>query len=510
MASRFPSVQSFDYCFHPVHVIKDGRDIIVPCGRCDGCLLHSANQWAMRVGNEIEVTPFTMFYGLTYSNKYLPTLKPLISKYSLTGYNKEWISNHPHNIRATLNSKFELVEKERKDDISISYPYQSLGAQKYNDEFIIPYASKRDLQLYFKLLRMMIDNHPDTYNLSNEKRRFRYYCISEFGPKTYRPHFHLVLFPSSQEVAEFLIKYAIFAAWQMCDSERVLPYAHYCDSGARGYVSQYITCYSDLPRVYKENKQLRPFRLASKKEPVGYSQFNSQEISGKVLGRVNEYSKSVVRLGQQFVLDFPSNYKNSKFPRCYKYREFSDFGLFRIYGERLWTRANTLFCASVLSRLATFELRFPSEGCAMDAAKASNSNAARCAAKFCRGNVRLLEHYLWVVDMSDYLDKMRVLRKFYEYQSELLKSARSLDVACLYSNFGTLIQRIQLGIEEPTICYFLDSLGLFADDFYTYDVRELVSRRRNQEYIFEVESIVSEMNKSAVYNDINGLSLSSI
>ena len=76
MASRYVSTPVVDYCFNPIRVFDDGKDIIVPCGKCDGCLLHKANEWSMRCGMEIEGSPATIFGSLTYSNKYYPKLYP--------------------------------------------------------------------------------------------------------------------------------------------------------------------------------------------------------------------------------------------------------------------------------------------------------------------------------------------------------------------------------------------------------------------------------------------------
>ena len=79
MGSRFASSQHLEYCYNPQKIFKDGTPVYVPCGRCDGCLLHSANDWSQRVGNEIESSLCSIFGTLTYSNHYLPTLVPVVN-----------------------------------------------------------------------------------------------------------------------------------------------------------------------------------------------------------------------------------------------------------------------------------------------------------------------------------------------------------------------------------------------------------------------------------------------
>ena len=144
MASRYPITQVVDYCYNPIHVVDDDKDIIVPCGRCDGCLLHKANEWSMRCGMEIEDTPCTIFGSLTYENKYLPKLARVDScKFVRYGNFKSdgscdlimdsqsvWISDHPYNIR--FNGVQDVL---REDHITVGYAYAPLdvvGWDNYN------------------------------------------------------------------------------------------------------------------------------------------------------------------------------------------------------------------------------------------------------------------------------------------------------------------------------------------------------------------------------------------
>ena len=119
MASRYAETKVVDYCYHPIRVRKDGVDIVVPCQKCDGCLLHKANEWSMRCGMEIEASPATIFGSLTYSNKYYPKLYPFVgSQFMDSSYRSffdfkdelpnsvakhldsvVWCSDHPENIR---------------------------------------------------------------------------------------------------------------------------------------------------------------------------------------------------------------------------------------------------------------------------------------------------------------------------------------------------------------------------------------------------------------------------
>lgn len=46
--------------------------VSIPCGRCTGCRLERARQWAVRCMHEARMHPFNSFVTLTYSNEALP------------------------------------------------------------------------------------------------------------------------------------------------------------------------------------------------------------------------------------------------------------------------------------------------------------------------------------------------------------------------------------------------------------------------------------------------------
>ena len=53
------------------------RKVIVPCGRCTGCRLKYAAQWAMRCMHESQLHSRNSFITLTYNNENLPADKSI-------------------------------------------------------------------------------------------------------------------------------------------------------------------------------------------------------------------------------------------------------------------------------------------------------------------------------------------------------------------------------------------------------------------------------------------------
>ena len=108
MASRYPTSQVLDYCFNPLRIVHNNEVSYVPCGKCDGCLLHKANEWSMRLGSEIEDNELCIFFTLTYNNKYLPTFKFLCLDKKKNGVESHLFTcDHDRNIR--FNGKEDVL-----------------------------------------------------------------------------------------------------------------------------------------------------------------------------------------------------------------------------------------------------------------------------------------------------------------------------------------------------------------------------------------------------------------
>lgn len=100
--------------------------------------------------------------------------------------------------------------------------------------------SKRDVQLFFKRLRKSHESGT----------QIKYYACGEYGGKTFRPHYHIILFNAKLELIQ--------PAWQ-------LGQVHYGDvSGASiGYCLKYICKEGKIP-LHKNDDRQKEFALMSK------------------------------------------------------------------------------------------------------------------------------------------------------------------------------------------------------------------------------------------------------
>lgn len=55
--------------------------VVVPCGRCMGCRLDRARDWAVRISHEVSLHEHTCFVTLTYDNEHLPEGATLVKKH---------------------------------------------------------------------------------------------------------------------------------------------------------------------------------------------------------------------------------------------------------------------------------------------------------------------------------------------------------------------------------------------------------------------------------------------
>lgn len=160
----------------------------MPCGKCPECLKRRISGWSFRLMQEDKHASSSYFLTLTYD-----TAKVHITQNGFMGLNK------------------------------------------------------RDVQLFFKRLRKAHNVKED--NLA-ERSTIKYYAVGEYGGRTMRPHYHIILFNAKLELVQ--------PAWDMGS-------IHYGEvSGASvGYTLKYMSKASKIP-MHRNDDRLREFSLMSK------------------------------------------------------------------------------------------------------------------------------------------------------------------------------------------------------------------------------------------------------
>lgn len=430
-------------CLNPVTFKRDGKLFSVSCGRCDACLLQKANDWSFRLADEIAAAPYSLFFTLTYSNAFLPVA--LFDPKKMT-----YFSDNERNVRMAVDSHGVGKVKERLDGIEVYIQAQNVPITNfnYNGNNYLAYLSKRDIQLFKKNLRNLIEEHYGTTD--NRQRTLRSYIIGEYGPTHQRPHYHGILFTEDKSVAEYCAKFALYQSWQMCDKTLFQNYISYCDTNTSLYVTQYVTSFSNLPSVYK-SKEFAPFRLASKSPAIGFRSFDYLQVWKDVESGIFEYSKSVPSAERNYIFPFPAGVTNRLFPKCRRYSELSFSRLLAIYGKLYQFVVAKSFNEQIVIN------RFRSSLCPQDW-YATKRCFETCLAVGCHPF-----HYVFVLDNFFYHSEMDKLRRFYEYQDTCAGDFKK--IATTYINLSEFYHKSHSSAYlRWCLRFFLSPFGMAYED----------------------------------------------
>jgi len=267
-------------CQHPRTVVNKytHESVVVPCGSCPSCLLRrSAIQTNLLTSYSAQFR-YAYFVTLTYAPSFLPTLEVSvieactedIADVSCVPDINDMDDSDPNTYlfgfrsvprTASVKLKNSTVERTFKDpEVKFTYPMKYkdirsiLDKVKHNVPNRIPYICNRDLDLFLKRLRSY---YPD--------EKLRYYAVSEYGPTSFRPHWHLLLLSNSERFSETICE-NVPKAWSYgrCDTSLSRGYAAL-------YVASYLNSFVALPDFYTQMpKVVRPKSFHS----IGFTESN--------------------------------------------------------------------------------------------------------------------------------------------------------------------------------------------------------------------------------------------
>lgn len=313
----------FSECIHPIKVFnKYTNDVIyAPCGHCYSCLKNKSNRDTALAMNIASNFKYCYFVWLSYEDCYLPYME-LKTVDSLDDTRSNYLFS-------SINRSLRISVSNGKDRIIEDSPFEfthSMTSSEYQDivvkshgryDFLrkcvvyprfedcdnrIPYCNVSDCQKFLKRLRF---HSKDKYN-----EEIRFYGVSEYGPRTYRPHWHLLLFFNSDELTS-VIQQLVSESWSYgrttCELSR---------GGSASYVASYVNSNVCLPSLYLQHKEIRARSLHSKgygNNHVFPTQASIHELDKMSSILLNGESISVNGKAKQI---YPSRtYKHTVFPR---------------------------------------------------------------------------------------------------------------------------------------------------------------------------------------------------
>lgn len=105
---------------------------------------------------------------------------------------------------------------------------------------LLKYVNYRDYQLFSKRFRKYLFTKIGSYE------KISSYVVSEYSPRTFRPHFHILFFFDSDEVAKN-IRQAVYQSWKLGRVDTQLA-----RDSAGSYVSGYLNSLVSLPRIFTD------------------------------------------------------------------------------------------------------------------------------------------------------------------------------------------------------------------------------------------------------------------
>ncbi len=301
-------LKAVDHCQHRTFITNryTGARIAVDCGQCDYCIHKRAKKASLRVKTAGSAFKYSYFVTLTYDNAHIPLMncKVLHSEYEdaigISGdihFGDEYheyipVSEYKCDDNSMLRHIFfEQVQgtvpfdREIKEYVSIKdnwflsmdairsfisktqavdktdYPVSS----QYGRDNLIPFLNYVDVQNYIKRLRKHLFQTLGSYET------LHFYAVGEYGPVHFRPHYHLLLFTNSNEVAEVL-RQCHDKSWKLGRSD-----FQRSAGGAGSYVASYVNSLSAAPLLYRSCRAFRPRSRAS----VGFFEKGCDFVEGE-------------------------------------------------------------------------------------------------------------------------------------------------------------------------------------------------------------------------------------
>lgn len=355
--SREPYNRPFDSCLYPIQLHRDSKLYDrVPCGSCSFCQKRKQSSWQNRLYHHLTCGKFTsLFITLTYSNEHLPLVS--LTDYSTSegpfGVSEDRQFFYLNSSRTKFNrgvgsssysrrplysdfssSDLDDYLSEKTNELLIDFPHYVLAninnTKYYDDSYTFAVASKSDIQDFVKRLRTLISRESSLVGLDC---RFTYFICSEYGPTTFRPHYHGILFFNNQRVAEWCNSTGVFDAWKKQDlpidsfGNKISSIVNNSEASA-AYVSKYVTECSDLPFILRF-PAFRSFHLQSISVPIGSLALPVSDIPDRLSQGDILFHSSYIdpHTHEQITIDrsFPTSFWHSVFPKfiCHRLLDVS-------------------------------------------------------------------------------------------------------------------------------------------------------------------------------------------
>ena len=315
---RFTQIQ----CLSPKRIMNPYTHemMVVPCGHCRACALTRCNHLSLWCNMESKCHKYCLFVTLTYANRFIPRLKVVDSIDRLCGRDLVDENGEVLTTCDMSEDKFEAFMKK---------------LYLFGD---VPYLRKTDLQKFLKRFRYYVSK--------TTKAKVRYFACGEYGPTTFRPHYHLLLWFDDERILQ-MAEQSVLQSWPFgrCDVQLSQGKASY-------YVASYVNSYGTLPEVFK-SRSVCPFYLHSQKLGFGLLQSERKTVYETP---VDSFIKRGFEIGGAYrEFNLPCSFYFAFFPKC---KGFANINAqqracaYRVYDEARKAFPNEVSCIGLAQQIA--------------------------------------------------------------------------------------------------------------------------------------------------------------
>lgn len=344
-------------CRHRLKVVKENKTIYVNCGRCSDCIAKRSRYLENLCKQAAINSTYVYFVTLTYNEANVPKLQ-------LFEFNDEL---QPDGTYTKYIVGRDLTSRPLKTKVKHFSDYKSIklilhntsfNDEKFNDFYIKANTAKDGTRLD-SLYPYPVLRYVRNSDVTNFIKRLRfslsqicddpisYFACSEYGPQSFRPHFHLLLYFSSRTIAEN-IKRLCHKSWQLGNVD-----SSFARNGrtCANYCASYLNSFTSLP-IYLRSDDVKP------------KSFHSRFFGSVVSPQVRDYFYEDVRRSfaptsintPTGIIDFvPTSQALCRiFPRCYNYEQQDRKNRLRLYN--CFSYFSNIYESTKCSELARFIL----------------------------------------------------------------------------------------------------------------------------------------------------------
>lgn len=456
-------------CLYPRLITNPatGEQVRVRCGKCSACQNAKAKNWINRLIEEASHHRYAFMVNLTYEDIHLPKMRfDMLG--NLKFVNRDLDLCIPFYAIDEVINKSQFPERERYYLVS-----------RCEDRLGLPVLCTDDIQKFNKRLNKYLHD-----KVTHQYGNFRYFICGEYGPGTYRPHYHAVYYFDRLDISACFAE-AVHKAWSLGDTS----VADIFSNGGFSYVAQYVNMSTHLPAVYSL-KELRQRHTFSKCPPLG-----SGSLLVEALREI--YDRKPIKrtvydpMSAKYVV-VPANitFKNRYFPKCDGYSKRSDssrIALYRItevfpsedfrqFLDEVYSFYSSYklygLCPSKVHKdLLDYIISIPFHSKEMVKVEAKLYRTYLVSKRFCfiRDSLRL-SNFVMLKHINDYYVKFDYerLKDFYQFQQDYTMFKPASDLIHMYPEFADLLLKFSQENKDLVSLpeYISQALFTFGLDWY--------------------------------------------